>query len=100
MQKKKKECVSRYWQIKRHILTAGRLPNPIGGNVDQKSQEKFDSFARDQLEMVLLFPPFGMVYDFQMDLTTRKLMPWQTTVPDFKYDPKVCLPLRIHNGVK
>jgi dynein heavy chain len=68
--------------------------------VDQKSQEKFDSFARDQLEMVLLFPPFGMVYDFQMDLTTRKLMPWQTTVPDFKYDPKVCLPLRIHNGVK
>ena len=61
----------------------------IGGNVDQKSQEKFDAFCRDKLEAVVLFPPFGMVYDFQMNIPDRKLMTWETTVPDFKYNPKV-----------
>jgi dynein heavy chain len=60
----------------------------IGGNVNQASQEKFDNYAREALESCAFFPPFGMVFDFQMDLAARKFIPWEQSVPDYKYIPE------------
>jgi len=59
----------------------------IGGNVNQPSQEKFDAFARECLESIIYFPPFGVVYDFQMDLANKKLVPWEQSVAPFTYNP-------------
>ena len=47
----------------------------IGGNVNQASQEKFDNYAREALESCAFFPPFGMVFDFQVCVLLPPLPP-------------------------
>ena len=59
----------------------------LGGNVNQAAMESFDTMARTELETVVRFPNYGSVYDYMVDFTTRLLVPWESLVPNFAYDP-------------
>ena len=61
----------------------------IGGNVDDKSREVFDIWAREALEDVASFSGPYTVFDFQVDYVNRKFVTWEVSVPDFVYDPSV-----------
>ncbi|KPI86557.1 putative dynein heavy chain [Leptomonas seymouri] len=59
----------------------------VGGNVDQAAMESFDTMARTELETVVRFPNYGSVYDYTVDFKTRLLVPWESLVPSFTYNP-------------
>ncbi|KPA85080.1 putative dynein heavy chain [Leptomonas pyrrhocoris] len=59
----------------------------IGGNVDQAAMESFDTMARTELEGAVRFPNYGSVYDYTVNFTTRLLVPWESLMPDFTYNP-------------
>eukprot|EP01060_Flectonema_neradi_P004124 TRINITY_DN12705_c0_g1_i2.p1 TRINITY_DN12705_c0_g1~~TRINITY_DN12705_c0_g1_i2.p1 ORF type:complete len:4231 (+),score=761.72 TRINITY_DN12705_c0_g1_i2:111-12803(+) len=61
----------------------------IGGNVDEKSRELFDQFARETLEDVVMFSGPNSVFDYQVDVKNRNFIGWESSVPEFLYDPKV-----------
>lgn len=61
----------------------------IGGNVDQRTMESFDTMARNVFENLIRIPNHGFVYDFTIDFTTRLLVPWESQMADFVYDDKV-----------
>eukprot|EP00741_Cyanophora_paradoxa_P024436 tig00022075_g23593.t1 len=59
----------------------------IGANVHDVSREKFDRFARPLINALTSdFPEEGSVYDYCVDMETKKFIPWATRVPDFKYE--------------
>eukprot|EP01064_Diplonema_japonicum_P033482 TRINITY_DN6608_c3_g1_i1.p1 TRINITY_DN6608_c3_g1~~TRINITY_DN6608_c3_g1_i1.p1 ORF type:complete len:4220 (+),score=898.37 TRINITY_DN6608_c3_g1_i1:135-12794(+) len=59
----------------------------VGGNVDEKSRDLFDQFARESLEDVLVIGT-SSVFDYQIDFKARKFITWESSVPEFTYDPR------------
>ncbi|CBZ35711.1 dynein heavy chain, putative [Leishmania donovani] len=59
----------------------------VGGNVDHAAMESFDTMARTLLESVARFPNYGSVYDYTINFSTRLLVPWESLVPEFTYNP-------------
>jgi len=61
----------------------------VGGNLNQKSQETFDSYIRDLLADVkgLRIPGLGLLYDFFLDfeVTPPAFTKWEEVVPKFIY---------------
>ncbi|KAH8608939.1 putative Dynein heavy chain N terminal region 2 domain1 [Trypanosoma vivax] len=61
----------------------------VGGNVDMAGMDQFDTVARNLLESVTRIPNSGSVYDYTIDFNTRLMVPWESCMDEFKYDPKV-----------
>lgn len=62
----------------------------IGGNLVERSQDSFDTFARalfDNLDF--LVPAAGMVYNYFVDMKSRTFVAWDELVKPFKYDKDV-----------
>ena len=60
----------------------------IGGNIDDASRVKFDTFFRGLApDIGVELPEEGTVYDIMVDNATRSFVSWETIVPTFNYDP-------------
>ena len=70
-----------------HVLFGFSFVWSVGGNVDNASQELFDAFTRDMMEIVP-FPSHGQVFDFNIDFANRRFSAWSSGLKDFTYDPK------------
>ena len=60
----------------------------IGGDVDSSHWDAFDTFAREQLEGDVMWPPRGIVHDYFVDTSRDFTMrAWAEVVPAFQYRP-------------
>jgi len=58
----------------------------IGGSLEQKGKERFDSVVRDQFKSAQI-PPSFTVFDYWFDLKKEKVFKsWASKVPVFQYD--------------
>jgi dynein heavy chain len=58
----------------------------IGGALEAKAQEDFDSFARKEFEGLVALPSAYTLYYYYVDFNDRILKPWIARVPEFKYN--------------
>eukprot|EP00163_Fabomonas_tropica_P031149 TRINITY_DN730_c1_g1_i7.p1 TRINITY_DN730_c1_g1~~TRINITY_DN730_c1_g1_i7.p1 ORF type:complete len:4213 (+),score=1156.03 TRINITY_DN730_c1_g1_i7:1002-12641(+) len=61
----------------------------LGGSIDGESQLNFDTFFRDTLANIVVFPGAGMVYDYFLDFETKTLQPWNDIVPKFEFNREI-----------
>eukprot|EP00736_Rhodelphis_marinus_P004047 Rmarinus@m.11564 len=64
----------------------------MGANLDDRSRSKFDLHAKQVIGRLCSEFPLDAeraVYDYAVDPTFRKFVPWTELVPNFRYDPAV-----------
>jgi dynein heavy chain len=61
----------------------------VGGNLNDGSRHKLNEEMRINFIRVCQNIPEGDLYDYYIDLNTRKFKPWSNLVTDFKYDSSI-----------
>ena len=72
-----------------HVIFSFSFVWSVGGNLDARHQEVFDTAVRSMLDEIAPFNGPSPVYDLQIDFKNRKFIAWEQSVPDFIYDPTV-----------
>ena len=60
----------------------------IGGNLEDKSRERFNKEMREYFQTVSNNLPKGDLYNYFIDFNGRKFEEWKTKVNDLEYDPE------------
>lgn len=61
----------------------------LGGALESKGQEIFDSFARKEFDGIAALPSAYTLYYYYVDMEERILKPWIERVPEFKYNSNI-----------
>lgn len=58
----------------------------LGGALEAKAQEIFDSLARKEFDGLVALPSAFTLYYYYVDMEERILKPWIDKVPEFKFN--------------
>ena len=61
----------------------------VGGNLNDESRPKFNEEMRINFIKICTGLPDGDLYDYYIDLQSRKFKPWTNLVTDFRYDSTI-----------
>ena len=63
----------------------------LAGNVTQRTMDNWDGFVREKFSDLTeaRLPPSGDVYEYFVDIESRRFEKWDLILPEFKYDREV-----------